>query len=72
MSFLPSFDAPMQDRLKAVADTARKEISPALALEHVVPLRVKVLCQMGYLSSVVGGLGKVSTDERQALGEVAN
>ncbi len=62
----------MQDRLKALAESARSEISQAEGPARVEELRVKYLGKKGELSAVLGGMGKLSVEDRRALGEVAN
>ncbi|MHB8878310.1 MAG: phenylalanine--tRNA ligase subunit alpha [Myxococcaceae bacterium] len=62
----------MQDRLKALAEDARKEIAAAADKAKVEELRVKYLGKKGELSKVLGGMGKLAPTERRALGEVAN
>jgi phenylalanyl-tRNA synthetase alpha chain len=62
----------MQERLKSLAETARAEIAKVSEPAQVEELRVRYLGKKGELSSVLGGMGKLSPDERRALGEVAN
>ena len=62
----------MQDRLKALAETARGEIDGAREPSAVEALRVRYLGKKGELSQLLGGMGKLSPEERRALGEVAN
>ncbi|MBI3182252.1 MAG: phenylalanine--tRNA ligase subunit alpha [Myxococcales bacterium] len=62
----------MKDRLEALAKHAREEITAAQDAERVEALRVKYLGRKGELSAALGGMGKLSPDERRALGEVAN
>ncbi len=62
----------MEDRLKALAEEARRELSGAPDAGAVETARVKYLGKKGELSKVLGGMGKLSPTERRALGEVAN
>src|SRR5918997_2801628 len=62
----------MRDRLQALADAARREISVASELGAVEALRVRYLGKKGELSGVLGGMGKLPPEERRTLGEVAN
>lgn len=62
----------MQDRLQALADSARREIGAASDTAKVEELRVKYLGKKGELSQVLGGMGKLPPEERRALGEIAN
>ncbi|MEW5739126.1 MAG: phenylalanine--tRNA ligase subunit alpha [Myxococcota bacterium] len=62
----------MKEKLNALADTARKELTGAATPEAVEALRVKYLGKKGELSAVLGGMGKLAPEERRALGEAAN
>jgi phenylalanyl-tRNA synthetase alpha chain len=62
----------MRERLLALAEAARREISVASELPVVEALRVRYLGKKGELSGVLGGMGKLPPEERRALGEVAN
>jgi phenylalanyl-tRNA synthetase alpha chain len=62
----------MQERLKALSQSAREEISRADDPSRVEELRIKYLGKKGELSAVLGGMGKLAPDERRKLGEVAN
>jgi phenylalanyl-tRNA synthetase alpha chain len=62
----------MQERLKALADTARREIAGAQEPARVEELRVRYLGKKGELSLVLGGMGKLAPEERRSLGETAN
>lgn len=62
----------MQDKLQALLQEAKNEIGRASALEQVEALRVRYLGKKGALSAILGGMGKLSPDERRSLGEVAN
>jgi phenylalanyl-tRNA synthetase alpha chain len=62
----------MQERLKALAQTAREEIAKAADAGRVEELRIKYLGKKGEISAALGQMGKLSPDERRALGEVAN
>ena len=63
---------PMQERLKALAEAARREISEAGEPAQVEALRVRYLGKKGELSQILGGMGKLPPDERRTLGAVAN
>ena len=58
----------MRDRLQALADAARREISVASEPSAVEALRIRYLGKKGELSGVLGGMGKLPPDERRALG----
>jgi phenylalanyl-tRNA synthetase alpha chain len=62
----------MRDRLQALADAARQEISGVSEPSQVEALRIRYLGKKGELSAVLGGMGKLPPEERRALGEVAN
>jgi phenylalanyl-tRNA synthetase alpha chain len=62
----------MQERLKALAEAARRELTVASEPGRVEELRVRYLGKKGELSQVLGGMGKLAPEERRALGEVAN
>ena len=62
----------MRDRLQALAEAARRDISVASEVTAVESLRVRYLGKKGELSGVLGGMGKLPPEERKALGEVAN
>ncbi len=62
----------MQDRLKGLTDSARKDLDTAVTPEAVDLVRVKYLGKKGELSAVLGGMGKLPPEERKALGEAAN
>lgn len=62
----------MRDRLQTLAESAQREIGSASEPSAVEALRVRFLGKKGELSGVLGGMGKLPTEERKALGEVAN
>jgi phenylalanyl-tRNA synthetase alpha chain len=62
----------MRDRLQALAEAARRDITVAAEVSAVEALRIRYLGKKGELSGVLGGMGKLPPEERKALGEVAN
>jgi phenylalanyl-tRNA synthetase alpha chain len=62
----------MNERLQALAEDARREISQASDPNEVERLRIKYLGRKGELSAVLGGMGKLSPEERRSVGEIAN
>ncbi len=62
----------MQDRLKALLETARAEIAAASDPANVEELRIRYLGKKGELSSILSGMGKLAADQRRSVGEVAN
>ncbi|MCI0571626.1 MAG: phenylalanine--tRNA ligase subunit alpha, partial [Myxococcaceae bacterium] len=62
----------MQEKLKALAEAARRDITVAGEPARVEELRVRFLGKKGELSQVLGSMGKLPPEERRSLGEVAN
>jgi len=62
----------MQDRLESLGTKAREEIGRARDAAGLEELRVRYLGRKGELSAVLGGMGKLSPDERRRTGEIAN
>src|SRR6266849_4012726 len=62
----------MQDRLKALLERARTEISSASDPARVEELRIRYLGKKGELSAVLSGMGKLAAEQRRAIGEIAN
>lgn len=62
----------MQDRLKALAEAARTEISKAQTAQDLEALKGRFLGKKGELSAVLGSMGKMAPEERKAVGEIAN
>ena len=62
----------MQDRLKALAEAARTEISKAQTAQDLEALKGRFLGKKGELSAVLGSMGKLAPEERKAVGEIAN
>ena len=62
----------MQDRLESLAAKAREEIGRARDAAGLEDLRIRYLGKRGELSGVLGGMGKLSPDERRRTGEIAN
>jgi phenylalanyl-tRNA synthetase alpha chain len=62
----------MNEKLKALADAAKRELDTAITPEAVDAIRVKYLGKRGELAQVLGTLGKLPPDERRAIGEAAN
>jgi phenylalanyl-tRNA synthetase alpha chain len=62
----------MRDRLEQLLRSAREEIGRAAAGSEVEELRIRYLGKKGELSQVLGGMGKLSPEDRRAVGEVAN
>jgi phenylalanyl-tRNA synthetase alpha chain len=62
----------MQDRLKSLIESARKEISSTADPARVEELRIRYLGKKGELPAILSGMGKLPPDQRRSLGEVAN
>jgi phenylalanyl-tRNA synthetase alpha chain len=62
----------MQDRLKALLETARRELAEVTDAAHAEQARVKFLGRKGELTEILSGMGKLAPEERRAVGEVAN
>ncbi len=62
----------MQDRLKALLERARSEISSASDPARVEELRIRYLGKKGELSAVLSGMGKLAAEQRRSIGEIAN
>ena len=62
----------MQDRLKALADAAQRDIAQACDSAQVETLRVRFLGKKGELSSILGGMGALSPEEKRSVGAIGN
>jgi phenylalanyl-tRNA synthetase alpha chain len=62
----------MNERLEALAQSAKRELETSVTPEAVEALRVKYLGKKGELAAILGGMGKLAPDERRSLGEKAN
>lgn len=62
----------MNERLAALAQSATAELETASTPDAVEALRVKYLGKKGEIGAILSGMGKLSPDERRALGEKAN
>jgi phenylalanyl-tRNA synthetase alpha chain len=62
----------MQERLRALAQSAKHELEHASTVEAVEAVRVKVLGKKGDLAGILGGVGKLAPEERRAVGELGN
>ncbi|MCL1475480.1 phenylalanine--tRNA ligase subunit alpha [Argonema antarcticum] len=62
----------LEAKLTALKQDAQNAIASAETLPRVEELRVAYLGKKGQLSQVLGGLGKLSPDERPRIGALAN
>ncbi len=62
----------MNEQLLTLTQAAQNELQAAERTEAVEAVRVKYLGKKGALSGILGGMGKLSPEERKSLGEAAN
>ena len=62
----------IEAQLSAVQQKATADISAASSLDDLEKVRVKYLGKKGNLSKVLGGMGKLSAEERPKIGALAN
>jgi phenylalanyl-tRNA synthetase alpha chain len=62
----------LETQLIALRQEAEQDISAVANLEELEQLRVKYLGKKGSLSQVLGGMGKLSAEERPQIGALAN
>ncbi len=62
----------IEAQLSAVQQRATEEISAASSLDELDKARVRYLGKKGDLSKVLGGMGKLSAEERPQIGALAN
>jgi phenylalanyl-tRNA synthetase alpha chain len=62
----------MQERLKALIESARQEISSTSEPARIEELRIRYLGKKGELPAILSGMGKLPPDQRRAVGEIAN
>ena len=62
----------IQNQLQELNTEAVKAIADTQSLEELEQLRVKYLGKKGQLSQILRGMGKLSSDERPAVGSQAN
>jgi len=62
----------MQDRLKALLESARSEISAASDPATAEELRIRYLGKKGELSAILSGMAKLAPEQRRSIGEIAN
>lgn len=62
----------IEAQLSAVQNQAAEDISSANSLDDLEKVRVKYLGKKGNLSKVLGGMGKLSAEERPKIGALAN
>ena len=62
----------IESQLGAVQQQAEGDITAAASLDDLDQVRVKYLGKKGALSKVLGGMGKLSAEERPKIGKLAN
>ena len=62
----------IETQLSAVEQQATEDINTASSLEQLDQARVKYLGKKGKLSKVLGGMGKLSPEDRPKIGALAN
>ena len=62
----------MKDQLEAIRATARNILESAQSLQELDSIRVKYLGKKGELTAILKQMGKLSPDERRAVGQLAN
>ncbi|WP_027869123.1 phenylalanine--tRNA ligase subunit alpha [Eubacterium sp. AB3007] len=62
----------MQENLQKVLEEARKQLENAKTLADAEDVRVKVMGKKGSLTQILRGMGKLSKEEKKAMGQSAN
>ncbi|MBW4466503.1 MAG: phenylalanine--tRNA ligase subunit alpha [Pegethrix bostrychoides GSE-TBD4-15B] len=62
----------LETQLTALRQEAQQAIAAIVTLEDLEQLRIKYLGKKGSLSQVLGGMGKLSAEERPKIGSLAN
>lgn len=62
----------MQERLKTILEEAKEQLKNASSLQEAEEVRIKVLGKKGQLTEILRSMGKLTPEERKALGQAAN
>ncbi len=62
----------LEAQLQALQQEAQAAIASTDSLDELEQLRIKYLGKKGSLSKVLGGMGKLSAEERPQIGALAN
>ncbi|MEG0923618.1 MAG: phenylalanine--tRNA ligase subunit alpha [Anaerovoracaceae bacterium] len=62
----------MQTQLNTILEEAKKQLGKASTIAETEDIRVKVLGKKGQLTEILRSMGKLSPDDRKALGMAAN
>jgi phenylalanyl-tRNA synthetase alpha chain len=65
-------ETPLETQLTALRQEAQQAIAAIVTLDDLEQLRIKYLGKKGSLSQVLGGMGKLSAEERPKIGALAN
>ncbi len=65
-------DTPLETQLTRLRQEAQQALAAILTLEDLEQLRIKYLGKKGSLSQLLGGMGKLSAEERPKIGALAN
>ncbi|MEL6776182.1 MAG: phenylalanine--tRNA ligase subunit alpha [Cyanobacteria bacterium J06597_16] len=68
----PRSSSEIEAQLSAVQQRATQDIGAAKSLDELEKMRVKYLGKKGDLPKVLGGMGKLSAEERPKIGKLAN
>ena len=62
----------MKEQLKAISETATNALKTVTAQSELEELRVAFLGKKGELTGILKQMGKLSAEERPAMGQLAN
>ena len=62
----------MRHELEKILDTTRGSVNSAESLEQLESIRVAVLGKKGQLTAILKAMGRLSAEERPAMGKLAN
>mgnify|MGYP004510127481 FL=1 len=62
----------MKEKLNKIKDTVEQLLTSAKTLDNLEDIRIKYLGKKGELTAVLKGMGKLSSEERPAIGALAN
>lgn len=62
----------MQTQLNNILQTAKEQLEKAATLAEVNDIRVKFMGKKGEVTQILKGMGKLSPEEKKALGQAAN
>ena len=62
----------MKEKLSAILESARAELSASSDMKALEELRVKYLSKKGELTAILKMMGGLSAEERPAMGQLAN